>query len=324
MCPDDDVRASCIRLREDAGVFLTVLRGKWLVNRATPSWRIKDPLLGFQRFLREDRARSMASQVLDKGRSFPNAVVLATDANAPEGASPQVTFPGDSLFFIVDGQHRVGAENFSQVDAPYACIIHFGLDEKAMARLFLEINDNQRRVPSSLRWDLLRLVEPPEQLSDTRAALIVYELATRADSPLLNLIDLTGENPRIDLKQGSIAPEIKSLVTRRGPLGQLEFDDQVAVVIRFLLALRSTDASAWATGETPYFYNRVMRASIKLLREILITHEEPPLDWTAERFLELTRRIRLERLDLDEIRAVQGTAGIAEIYRILREDVLEQ
>jgi DNA sulfur modification protein DndB len=322
MCPDDDVRASCVRLKDDGDVFLTVLRGKWLVNRATPSWRIKDPIRGFQRFLREERARSMASQVLDKGRSFPNAVVLATDAPAPGGASAQVTFPGNSLFFIVDGQHRVGAENFSQVDAPYACIIHFGLDEKAMARLFLEINDNQRRVPSSLRWDLLRLVEPAEQLTDIRAALIVYDLATRSDSPLLDLIDLTGENPRIDLKQGSIAPEVKSLVTKRGPLGHLEFDEQVTVVIRFLLALRSTDASAWAAGETPYFYNRVMRASLKLLREILATGGVAPLEWTAERFLELTQRIKLSSLNLDEIRAVQGSAGIADIYRILREDVL--
>jgi hypothetical protein len=62
-----------------------------------------------------------------------------------------------------------------------------------MAALFLEINDNQRRVPSSLRWDLVRLVRSDDQAT-AMTADIVYELAERKESPFYDVgIDLTGE-----------------------------------------------------------------------------------------------------------------------------------
>ncbi len=80
-----------------------------------------------------------------------------------------------------------------------------------MAALFLEINDNQRRVPSSLRWDLVRLVRPGDPAA-VLTAEVVFELATRKESPFYAVgIDMTGEKP-LTIKQGSLAPEIRSIV----------------------------------------------------------------------------------------------------------------
>ena len=92
-----------------------------------------------------------------RGGPFPNAITLATDLKDFKSSDQGIVLPKKVKFLVVDGQHRLWAQTFSEVDGQYACIIHLRKTEKEMAELFLEINDNQRRVPSSLRWDL---VEP--------------------------------------------------------------------------------------------------------------------------------------------------------------------
>ena len=103
----------------------------------------------------------------------------------------------------MDGQHRLWAQRFSNKDAQYACIIHLNKTEKEMAELFLEINDNQRRVPSSLRWDLVRLVKPEGDEAAIMASELVLALVERQDSPFYIAIDLTGEQKDVSIKQGS-------------------------------------------------------------------------------------------------------------------------
>jgi hypothetical protein len=62
-------------------IYHALIPGRWLLERTTPSWRIKDPVQGFQRLIREERARQIAVAVLDQGRSFPNSIVLARNGS---------------------------------------------------------------------------------------------------------------------------------------------------------------------------------------------------------------------------------------------------
>ena len=227
---DDTITVQGFQLQEAPRIYVAAISGRWLLERTTPSWRIENPVQGFQRVVRATRAREIALAVLDQGRTFPNSIVLATDAESflRDGAS--LSIPANTRFLVVDGQHRLWAQNFSDHDAPYSCVIHMGLSEVEMARLFLEINDNQKRVPSSLRWDLVRLVRPDDDPEAIKAAQMVYLLATDEESPLYQRIDLTGEQPEIQLKQGSIAPELRSLFARRSPMRDLSFDQQYQVI----------------------------------------------------------------------------------------------
>ena len=97
--------------------------------------------------VRPKRAREIALAVLDQHRTFPNAIVLATDVTTIGIESGQVSISDDIIFLIVDGQHRLWAQQFSLFHAHYACLIHTGLSVEDMANLFLEINDNQKRYP---------------------------------------------------------------------------------------------------------------------------------------------------------------------------------
>lgn len=319
--------ASGFKLQSRPDVYVVSLPGRWLLKHSTPSWRIEDPEKGFQRVVKEERAQQIAWTVLDGQRSFPNAVVLATNAKSIEVSAEGLELPSNIRFLVVDGQHRIWAQRFSEYEAQYACVIHLGLSEIEMARLFLEINDNQKRVPSSLRWDLVRLVRPDDDPYAIAAAEMVYSLAANEESPLYQRIDLTGEQGEKDLKQGSIAPELKTLLgNKKVGIRDLDFEDSYELILRYLDALKAVAPDSWRDGTSPFLGARVLRAALRLLPDIILfkRSQENLLTLKSEDYRKLLKKIPLASLDLNEIRAHQGTAGIKHIYETMRQHVVPE
>ena len=307
------------QLQEYPPIICAMLPGEWLLRRTTPSWRIDDPEEGFQRMVSERRARQIALAVLDQGRTFPNALVLATDNERIGVDAGLVSIPDDARFLIVDGQHRLWAQNFSAYSASYACLIHSGLTVEKMANLFLEINDNQKRVPASLRWDLVRLVRPDNDPDAISAVEIVRMLATEEGSPFFQRIDLTGEQSALIIKQASLAPEFKSLVAGRSALRGLGFQQQYEVILEYSIAIKEIDADDWGTPQSSFFKARVLRALFKLLADIVRDLNYDGL--TAMSMLPYLERIDEKLLDPEVIRSVQGSAGIRAIYQSIKSQV---
>jgi DGQHR domain-containing protein len=315
------VTTRAIVLRTDPAVYLLALPGQWLLRHSTPSWRIKDSVAGFQRVVKEDRAREIARTVLDKSRTFPNAITLATTTSSFSFDGPDITLPANCRFLVVDGQHRLWAQHYSVQEGLYPCVIHMRRTEREMAELFLEINDNQRRVPSSLRWDLVRLVRS-EDKSIVMTADIVYELATRKDSPFYSTgIDLTGERRDVAIKQGSLAPEIRTLLNRDLKRKRGTMEDYLQLFIRCFTALRSLDGDSWGTNQSTFFKARVLRAIIRVLADVL--SDAKTLDvLTAKRFLTMFSRIQGETLSDEAVRKIQGAAGVLDLYKQIKAQVV--
>jgi len=306
-------------LSESPAVYLCALPGQWLLAHSTPSWRIADPKRGFQRIVKEQRAKEIARTVLDPGRTFPNAITLATTTRNFPVADGQMEVPARAKFLVVDGQHRLWAQHYSKVNGMYPCIVHMDRTEEQMAALFLEINDNQRRVPSSLRWDLVRLVRREDQ-STVFTADIVYELATRKESPFYSVgIDLTGERKDVTIKQGSLAPEIRTLVSRHLKRGGT-LEDFVGLLVRFFVAIRSLDPEGWGNPQSAFFKARVLRAMLRVLSDLLDKDSIDAL--TTEKLRSYFRRIDRETLSNEEVRRMQGSAGVQDLYAQMRGQVI--
>ncbi len=313
------LQATGIVLHRQPDVYVTALPGPWLLAHSTPSWRIHDPQKGFQRIVKEQRAREIARTVLDTNRTFPNAITLATTAKAFKMTGQTLKLPPNAKFLVVDGQHRLWAQRYSKVVGTYPCIIHMDRTEQQMAALFLEINDNQRRVPSSLRWDLVRLVRSEDQ-STAITADIVYELATRRESPFYAVgIDLTGEKKSLTIKQGSLAPEIKTLVARHMKKTGAEYDDYLNLLIRFFVAIRSLDPEGWGDSQSTFFKARVLRALLRVLSDMLSMTAINAL--TTERIREQLDRIDQSTLAEPEVRRMQGSAGVKDLYTLMHKQV---
>jgi DGQHR domain-containing protein len=312
---------AAIEVQSTPPVYLASLPGPWLLEHTTPSWRSKDPKKGFQRIVKEARARQIALTILDPGRPFPNAIVLATDIRSLERPSEgMITLPAKTKLLVVDGQHRLWAQQFSDEVGRYPAVIHLGKTEVEMAKLFLEINDNQRRVPSSLRWDLVRLVRDG-QPNRIMASDIVYELATREDSPFYIALDLTGEDKDISIKQGSLAPEIELLVSRsKRKKWDVDFDEYLNLLINFFTALRSLDPD-WGDSSSTFYKARVLRAMIRVLSDMVISKMGKVEDLDTETLSKYLGKIDAESLDADTVKAAQGTFGVNQLYEIIKEQI---
>jgi DGQHR domain-containing protein len=305
-------------LQSEPPILMAAIPGPWLLKHATPSWRIEDPQLGFQRVVKEERAKEIAVAVLDQGRTFPNAIVLATDTDTIKERQGTIRLADATRFLVVDGQHRLWAQTYASYEATYGCVIHVGLDEVAMARLFLEINDNQKRVPSSLRWDLVRLVRPDDDPNAVEASELVFELATDKKSPLYQRIDLTGEQGEIELKQGSIAPEFKSLVSsRKRGWREGDFESHYEALLRFFAGVRAVDPDGWRAGVGPLIKARVLRALIRTIPAISDKLKKSPESISVQAYTEFFNLIDRDSLSPDNIRAIQGSAGIKEIQDLI-------
>jgi DGQHR domain-containing protein len=314
-----------VQVQKEPLILSAVIPGRWLLLHTTPSWRVHDPQLGFQRMVSEGRARSIAAAVLDQQRSFPNAIVLATDSTRIMSSDCLVKIPRTTMFLVVDGQHRLWAQTFSEFEAAYTCMIHVGLSEQRMAELFLEINDNQKRVPSSLRWDLVRLVQPVADQAAVRAADLIYELSSDADSPLFQRVDRTGENPEISLKQGSLAPEVKRLVSvRDSALKDLAYEVQYQILLAYFSAIRERDSDGWSSAEGPLYKARVIRGLLRVLPDVVRLLDKRPEQLRARDFLSPLRRLDLRTLSDEALRATHGNAGIAQITETIRGQVIHR
>jgi DGQHR domain-containing protein len=319
------LHAPGFEIQSQPRIYVTALPGRWLLEHSTPSWRINDPERGFQRIVKEERAREIAVAVLDRRRTFPNAIVLATDAERFASNSGSLDLAAKTRFLVVDGQHRLWAQRFSEFEATYGCMIHMGLTEVDMARLFVEINDTQKRVPASLRWDLVRLVRPKDDPFAIAAAELVLQLATDDRSPLYQRIDLTGEQPQLTIKQGSIAPELKALVsTRACSFREKDFETVYEILRRYLAAVRGLDAEGWRRAKGPFYQARVLRVLIRLLPEISSHLRLAPERITTASYKELLDRIDPSTLSPEQIRAAQGSAGMREIYNVVKSQALRR
>ena len=314
----EHIRAPGFLLQDAPRTYSVALPGKWLAKQSTTRWRLDDPDNGFQRVVNTARAKKIAVAVLDQRRSFPNSVVLATNAKDFQRDGCFILVPANAKFFVVDGQHRVFAQTFSEYEASYSCIIHMNLTPPDMASIFLEINDNQKRVSSSLRWDLLRLVRPDEerQRYKVSAADLINARATDRSSALYQRIDLSGDVKQISLKQGSIAPEIERLI-KSDLLRDIGEDAHYALIASFFSALRSLDSRRWDDGESPLYDARVIKALLALLPSVLNRIGKPPANVRPHDLRSQLDSINLDSLATPDVVAARGNPGTKRIRELL-------
>lgn len=305
-------------------VFVAKIQGRWILEHSRPSWRIDDPMEGFQRIVNEKRARTIASYVLDSGRSFPNAIIISCKDNPIIlKDNGMLSIKDDSEFLVIDGQHRLYAQYFSAFEAAFVCMIHVSRTEADMASLFIEINDNQKRVPSSLRWDLIRLTTDEEDKPERRAVDIIYELVmVDESSPIYQKVDLTGENHQINLKQGSLAPDIAMLLKRRGYFKELEtYEEQKSLLITYFTALKQWDENGWNEGISLFAQNRGLRVAIQLLNKFSEKINDENIINDPYLFSELLSKLDKNELTLEKIKALQGGAGMNQIKKTIENQI---
>lgn len=173
----------------------------------------KNMMPTYQRLIKKKRLQEVRSFINDGGY-FPNSIIISIDTNGKGLSIDQSSSKVDSTIskigilhipkryrsaYIIDGQHRL----YGYSDSLYAAtntipvVAFVDLDRTEQIKLFMDINENQKAVPKSLRVTLNAdmLWESPD-LSEQRQALrskIAQMLGEEATSPLNSRI-VIGEN----------------------------------------------------------------------------------------------------------------------------------
>ena len=125
--------------------------------------REEDPQKGFQRALSENRADDISKYLAAGDGSIPSNVVLSAQPEASlqyQSRAKTISFNRvPHAFLVLDGQHRLWGYAKCRVKHRVPVAIYDGLSRAEEAKLFIDINTNQRGVPAALLLDIKQLAE---------------------------------------------------------------------------------------------------------------------------------------------------------------------
>ncbi|MEZ8776656.1 DGQHR domain-containing protein [Vibrio splendidus] len=198
---------------------------------------IVNRLVGNQRVRTSKRLNEIKRYTETVDASFPNSIILGAnydqDGNLVTNINDRWTVEelgngfynlviptGKQLASIIDGQHRVfGFENSDAKDMSLLCSVFIDLPLPYHARIFTNINMNQKRVDKNLAYNLFQFDmdegEPTCWTPETLAVYFARVLAEDSNSPLKGMVKLGLANTKTDssISMASLIDGILSLIT---------------------------------------------------------------------------------------------------------------
>ncbi|MFG0593625.1 DGQHR domain-containing protein [Delftia sp. WSY_9] len=221
-----------------------------------------------QRPLSTRRINDIKNYVLE-GNTFFNSFILnwTEETYTPDFGKQKISIPlVPSAAQVLDGQHRLTglAEAIEQRpeigETDLLATLCVGLTTQEAARIFLNINTEQRPVPKSLVFDLFGEVENDEDHSINRATDLARSLNDETDSPLYRLIKFPGAprgqgNIELSTFVSALKDHLKPKTGTFHTYKLRDFDKQRAAIANFFLAIREYYSSAgiWeSTAKNPF------------------------------------------------------------------------
>jgi len=200
--------------------------------------RGEDPIRGFQRSLSEDRADDIAVYLSSGSGSIPSNIVLSAQNNSHfkyNSSKKSVSFSRvPESFLVLDGQHRLWGYQKSKIRHRVPVAVYANLTRAEEARLFIDINTNQKGVPATLLLDIKKLAEM-ETGRESVLRDLFDRLAKDSRSPiagkLSSAVSAPGKISRVSFNR-SVAP----LLEQNAVLDELPLDDQFKLLRNYLAA----------------------------------------------------------------------------------------
>lgn len=174
----------------------------------------KDDINAFQRLVSKSRLKSITDYIEKSNGFFPNSLLINIDSRGKGPAFKSLlksdgvefgtlTLPGYyKTAWIIDGQHRLlSFADSEKKDKIHVPIVAFhDMPESEQANMFVTINNKQKKVSQNVIIELnatLKWGSPkPSEMLEAMHARTMMNLNTDEESPLKNMIVLTGDNKK--------------------------------------------------------------------------------------------------------------------------------
>jgi DGQHR domain-containing protein len=230
----------------DLVMYAFVAPSEVLRSICTVSRREEDSGKGYQRHLKESRLRQIARYVDDRRGAIPNNIIVDFfhEGVVVDEAKRTITVPStEPVAWVIDGQHRLFGFDFAHTQYPLLVTAFVRLDLKKEVDMFVTINTEQKRLPSSLALDLLGITGTEEDIN-RRCRELVAKLNEDEESPWYGQVNMTGEGTG-HIALVNYVRKVKPLVSHLGVLHNYTFLQQYGALVNFWSAIKAVYADQW-------------------------------------------------------------------------------
>jgi len=292
-----------------------------------------------QRVLNRRRISQIRDFILD-GNEFVNTFILNwTDSdNLPKIKKDTINIPLQGRRAqIIDGQHRITglieAVNINKSIGDKEAIISFaiGLNTQEAAKIFLNINSEQKPVPKSLIYDLFGEAFDDKEHAINRSKDIIDFLNSNEESPFYQKVKYPGA-PRssgmIDLS--IMVNAIKPYLDKDGSFNQLklsEIETQEKIITNFYSVLRDVYNRAnrlWdKTSENPFIKAAGFSGAFEFLSETLIKKCQDDKKFSFEHMQKLMKLEPDALITASDLKNLDGKSARKQVKQFLNEAFLQ-
>lgn len=230
---------------------------------------------GYQRVVSPSRRKKIA-QFLNEGNMIPMSILLSLTKAKVNSSKTEITIPETKESgWIIDGQHRLAGASDAKEDVILPVVAIIGLTQQEQVDLFVTINKEQKGVPTSLYYELLKKLPKKldeKQIQADRAADLARALRTDEKSPYFNRI-VTSTSPKPgQLSMTNFVRKLSPYMKRgSGRLNAFTDDQRVKIMNNLIVALKTVYPHEFKK-ESPIFFKTIgFGAVLNVLPDLLDT-----------------------------------------------------
>jgi DGQHR domain-containing protein len=272
----ESIRVEAFRVEQSDYEFYLCVMGSAVLRSVATVSRRGDGEGGYQRVLSAKRMNQVGEYIKGQRATFPGSIVVSLTSDCrfepgPDASRGILVIPdGDAIAFVIDGQHRLfGFEKADGKEFDLVVSAYIGLPESAQAKVFRDVNSNQKGVNASLIYDLIDLVKDAEFL-DERPHELVKALNEEDDSPWLNLVKMIGTGQGIITQAGFIRPLKPLLEDKGGLFASFNEGDQLQILKTYFSAWKALFPEAWGSRKHLLCKTVGVSATLKVLPVVLM------------------------------------------------------
>ena len=289
-----------------------------------------------QRVLNKLRIGAIKSFILEGNMFFNSFILNWTDKNYPiaiENRHLQIP-KVPSAAQVIDGQHRLeglkqAVEEKREVgEQSVTVVLVQNLSTSDAAKIFLNINTEQKPVPSSLVYDLFGEVRSKDYYI-VRAKDIATKLHNDPDSPYYQCIRMPGAAQgvgKVDLS--TVVNALKQYTTDTGVFAEYHIDDfelQYRIICNYFHVIKHyyEQECLWLKSSNPFMGNSGCYAAIEFLCKDLIPKCAEKKSFEQKVIQALLPLDEAGLLERDDLKNKQGKEQRSVVYQYLKSALLK-
>lgn len=290
-----------------------------------------------QRVLNSRRISSIKNYIIEGNTFFSSFILNWTDEKndiSHRGDKIKIPFIPDSMQ-VIDGQHRLAGfqaaimDDESVGEREILVTLCQRLTTKEAAKIFLNINTEQKPVPKSLMYDLFGEIESDDTHAINRITDIARELNENTNSPFYKLVKFPG-NPRGvgSIELSTFIQTLKEHVKPGGTFSKFRiktYDNQRNLIENYFNSIKFyyEEENLWVSKtKNPFLKAAGFAGAIDFLTEHLISKCVEKRSFTTETIKGIIALKESSLITWDELKNHDGKTARKKVKQLLEENVL--